>query len=78
MSTTVQKWGNSLGVRIPKHLAQQARLHEGARVDLVADADRIIIRPVVVPTLEALLSGLDRNSEPELVNWDQPVGREVW
>ena len=34
MITTVQKWGNSLGVRIPKPLAEDTRLHEGSQVDV--------------------------------------------
>ncbi len=78
MSTTVQKWGNSLGIRIPKHLARQARLYEGTRGEVVAERNRIVVRPVIVPTLGKMLRGLDRNSRPELVDWAGPVGREVW
>ena len=78
MSTTIQKWGNSLGVRIPKHLAQQARLKEGAEVEIAAVDDRIIITPVAVPTLEELLTEIKPNSQPELVNWGRPIGKEVW
>lgn len=78
MSTTIQKWGNSLGIRIPKHLAQQARLHEGTRVEIVAERNRIVVHPITVPTLEEMLRGLDRDTRPELVDWAGPVGRELW
>jgi antitoxin MazE len=45
MATTVQKWGNSLGVRIPKALAEQADLTEGTEVEVEATDGGLTIRP---------------------------------
>lgn len=44
MPTTVQRWGNSLGVRIPKALAEQAMLVEGAEVEFEASRGRLTLR----------------------------------
>ena len=45
MQVHVARWGNSLGLRIPKDIALRAGLCEGARVDVEAEGDRIIISP---------------------------------
>ena len=42
MKTKIQRWGNSLAVRIPKTLAQETTFDEGDEVDLRADEDRIV------------------------------------
>jgi antitoxin MazE len=45
MATTVQRWGNSLGVRIPKALAEQVDLKEGTEVEFDAAEGGLTIRP---------------------------------
>ena len=43
MKVQVARWGNSLGVRVPKDLAGRVGLKEGASVEMTADDDRIVI-----------------------------------
>ncbi|HEY8668630.1 MAG TPA: AbrB/MazE/SpoVT family DNA-binding domain-containing protein [Tepidisphaeraceae bacterium] len=45
MAATVQKWGNSLGIRIPKAIAQQVELEEGTSVQFEAAKGMLTIRP---------------------------------
>jgi antitoxin MazE len=45
MQVRVARWGNSLGLRIPKDIAQRAGLREGARVDVDVEGDRIVVSP---------------------------------
>jgi antitoxin MazE len=80
MKTRVQKWGNSLAVRIPKAFAAEARLREDAPVELSLEAGKLVIRalPQEPLTLEDLLRGVtDENLHGE---WDTgpAVGKEVW
>jgi antitoxin MazE len=80
MKTRVQKWGNSLALRIPKSFAAEAGLQENAPVELSLVEGKLVIQPVVPqpPTLEDLLRGVtDQNLHGE---WDTgpAVGREVW
>lgn len=80
MKTRVQKWGNSLALRIPKSLAVEAGLRDDAPVELSLVAGRLVIQPVAEEplTLEELLRGVtDQNLHGE---WDTgpAVGREVW
>ena len=80
MNTKVQKWGKSLGVRIPKALAQDLRLEEGARVDLVAENGRLSVTPVQKKaySLKDLLGGVTRDNLHGEIDAGSAVGREVW
>jgi antitoxin MazE len=78
MLVQVARWGNSLGVRIPKHIAERAGLREGARVDIDAEADRIVItraRPRY--RLAELLQGMTPEAMREAFDWGPDRGREI-
>jgi len=49
MITRVQKWGNSLGVRLPKAAAEEAHVHDGSEVDVRSRNGEIVLRPVRKP-----------------------------
>ena len=46
MRTSVQKWGNSLGIRIPKVVAEEASLHSGSMVELIHQDGVLLVRPI--------------------------------
>lgn len=73
----VVKWGNSLAVRIPKAVAEQARMKEGDSVVIKATKGRIEVRSAEkTPTLEELVAQITpENRHPE-TNWGPDVGRE--
>lgn len=58
MSTTVQKWGNSLGIRIPSQIAERIAVSQGSEVDLIVGDNHtlIVIPKIKKPTLEELLA----------------------
>ena len=77
MQVQVSRWGNSLGVRLPKKLARRLGIGEGSRVDVSEDQGRIVIsveRPVY--TLEALLVGMTPEAMHAAFDWADDVGRE--
>jgi len=80
MRTRIQKWGNSLGVRIPKALAESAGLAAGTPVEVWLDGDRVAIRPVEVSEykLEDLLAGVTRENLHDEIPDGGPAGRESW
>ncbi|HZR00220.1 MAG TPA: AbrB/MazE/SpoVT family DNA-binding domain-containing protein [Chloroflexota bacterium] len=80
MRAHVQRWGNSLAVRIPKRLADEAGIGTGTLVDVTLDGGAIVARPIGPSrvTLDELLARLDPATRPESVDWGAPVGREVW
>jgi antitoxin MazE len=74
----VTKWGNSLGLRVPKDVAARAGLTEGARVDIEGfDDGRIVITPSRRRyTLEELLVGMTPERS-EFMEDDWPMGNEL-
>lgn len=45
MATTIQKWGNSLGLRIPRSIAEQVELQDGSEVEFDTSNGVLTIRP---------------------------------
>ena len=76
MRTRIRKWGNSLGVRIPSALAEDARLHEGAEVDVTIRDGHLVIVPVL--SLVELVAGITATNLPALHEDGAPRGGEQW
>jgi len=75
--TEVVRWGNSLAVRIPKALAEKARMKEGDAIELKAAKGRIEVRSAEkVPTLEELVAQITPENRYFEVSWGPDVGRE--
>jgi antitoxin MazE len=80
MKARVQKWGNSLALRIPKSFAAEARLAEDTPVELSLVKGKLVIQSLAQqpPSLEDLLRGVtDENLHGEW-NTGPAAGREVW
>jgi len=79
MVTRVQKWGNSLALRIPQSFAIQAKVAEGTAVDLAVEKGQLVVRPVRQRyRLRELLKAVDSRNLHAEVQTGVPVGREVW
>ena len=80
METRVRRWGNSLGVRIPKAFAHEAGLQENAPITLSLVDGKLLIEPVLVVgfTLNDLLAGVTEQNVHAEVNTGPAVGAEVW
>ncbi len=80
METTIQKWGNSLGVRLPKSISDKKSLIQGSRVVVSETETGVLIEAVVKPhtTLDALLAGITKDTLHEGLDWGPPVGKEIW
>ncbi len=79
MRVAVQKWGNSLALRIPKALADAAGVAQGTEVEVSVQDGRLVATPVVrVPTLDELLAGYDEIDAESYEVVPGAVGREAW
>lgn len=80
MQTMIQKWGNSLAVRIPKAFVKEAHVACGTTVDLTVADGKIVIDPRTEPEyrLEDLLKGVTRRNLHAETDTGKAVGREVW
>lgn len=76
MTTTAQKWGGSIGVRIPQKIAKKFGVVNGTQLEISDDGEKIIIKPVENEfTLEELLAQCE-GGNPHKELFSEPVGRE--
>ena len=80
MRTKIQKWGNSLALRIPKGYVQDANLENNSEVDIQLEDSQIIIKPVVrkKKSLEELLAGVNINNIHSEAETGSALGNEIW
>jgi antitoxin MazE len=79
MTTQIARWGNSLGLRLPKSVAQEARLDEGDSVDVSVRNGAIVIRPTrPAYSLDDLVSKITAKNRHDESAWGAPQGREAW
>ena len=80
MSITLHRWGNSVGLRLPKPMLEQLGLAEGAEVDVRVEGNQLVIerhRPQRL-TLQDVLKGFTPDNQPGEVDWGEPAGTEAW
>ena len=80
MRTRVQRWGNSLAVRIPKSFAAELQLDHDSEVDLILVDGKLAVKPVPAPTftLDDLLAGITPSNLHQEFDTGAGVGQEVW
>lgn len=80
MLTRIQKWGNSLALRIPKAFATDARLENNAVVEVSLVDGQIVIKPVTSPrwTLHQLLADVNSQNIHRETDTGTATGNEIW
>jgi antitoxin MazE len=82
MRRRVQRWGNSLAVRIPASIAEDCALVEGASVEVRVEDGRVLLVPEAQGrrkyTLEELVSRISKRNRHASVASGRRVGREAW
>lgn len=80
METRVQKWGNSLALRIPQAFAAEVGLSQDSPVELTLEAGRLVIRPIVAERyrLDDLLADVNPENLHREVDTGDPMGNEAW
>ena len=76
----IGKWGNSLGVRLPKHLLESLHLSPKDRVKYSVEDGKLILEPIHPHkkyTLEALLAEVEERGSDE-ISWGKSEGEEAW
>lgn len=80
MKTRIQKWGNSLALRIPKAFASEVHLTQNSLVEIKVVAGKLVVVPVQTPsfTLEDLLAGITKKNLHREIDPGPAVGKEAW
>ena len=80
-TTTIQKWGNSYAVRLPKAAVEKLKLRAGHTVSVTEGKGRTLSISVVSQedmNLAGLVSRITPENRHEAAEWGAPVGKEVW
>jgi antitoxin MazE len=78
MLIKVQKWGNSLAVRIPSAFAKEIGLSPNTEVELKLEDNKLVIVPNRKKQLEKLLEQITPENLHSEVDWGEKSGREEW
>ncbi|GMO66494.1 MAG: AbrB/MazE/SpoVT family DNA-binding domain-containing protein [Treponemataceae bacterium] len=78
MEAVIRKWGNSLGIRIPRLIARQLSLKDGSCVDIKDTGSEIIIQPRKKTRLAGMLGKINSKNIHAEVETAEPIGNEIW
>lgn len=80
MKTAIRKWGNSLGIRIPKTITIENNLEEGSEVDIVSEGGLIVLKPTKRKRyyLKTLLEGINESNLHGEISTGDSMGEEIW
>jgi antitoxin MazE len=79
MKVQIQKWGNSLALRIPKSFAIETNIEQGTIVDVSIKDDTIVLRRGKEDlTLDDLLANITTENIHDEIDFGKPKGSEIW
>jgi len=80
MTTTIQKWGNSQGIRLPKVILEDLDMKEGEEVEISTQNNTIIIKRSTKKrkTIQELFANYEGDYKQEDIDWGKPAGGEIW
>jgi antitoxin MazE len=80
MKTAVQRWGNSLALRIPSSFAAETHISEGSPVELTLKSGSLVVKPIIRKshTLDELLKRITPSNRHDATDTGKAVGQEVW
>ena len=79
METIIKKWGNSLGIRIPKPLSNQIAVKEGSKVNIELKNNKLILTSTEEEyILEDLLAKITTDNIHKEMEVSERIGKEIW
>ena len=82
MKTRIQKWGNSQGLRFPRHILRKAHISVGDEVEITSRDGSIVVKPSRDIRgryeLSTLISRMPRSYKAAEADWGAPLGKESW
>jgi antitoxin MazE len=80
MLVQLQKWGNSLAIRIPKTFAKETAIDQGSFLDLSLVDGKLVATPITETeySLEALLAEVTEENIHTEIDTGEPAGKEIW
>ena len=77
MQAVVQKWGNSLGFRIPSFWAKDNNVKSGSKIEVIAEKGKMVILPQK-KSLDDMMAMVNADNIHSEISTDYAVGKEEW
>ncbi len=80
MITTIQKWGNSQGIRLPRFILDAVQFSANEEVEIDVVDGKIVIKKAVEQrkSIKELFEGYEGEYSEKEVDWGNPTGNEIW
>ena len=80
MIAKIQKWGNSQGLRLAKHILERAQIEVGDDVEILVDEEGIRLKRKTRPkfVLTEMVARMPKNYQVQEETFGPPVGKEEW
>ena len=80
MKTQIAKWGNSMAVRIPKTVADAAKLRPGDHLEMAVEGSGVVRlrKKKGKQSLKDLIRGISPENVHSETDWGRPEGKELW
>ena len=81
MTTKIQKWGNSQGIRLPKYLLESIDWKDNEQINIKTEKGKIILEKTIKEkrkNIKELFADFDEQYTPIEIDWGKPVGKEIW
>ncbi|WP_414042974.1 AbrB/MazE/SpoVT family DNA-binding domain-containing protein [Macrococcus animalis] len=80
MQVSLQRWGNSQGIRIPKTIVKEMNLDENQKFNLKMQDEKIILtkQQQNISLIRELFENYETENKPSEFDWGKPTGNEVW
>lgn len=79
MTTTIQKWGNSQGIRIPKVILDTVKWNENEEIIILVENEKLIIEKANNrKNIKELFKDYKGKYEPVEMDWGETLGDEIW
>lgn len=79
MKTRLQKWGNSLALRVPNAFAKDTQLEDGSEVEMNVIEGKIIVTSLIKQySLDELLAAVSKKNLYSEIDMGKPAGKEIW
>lgn len=80
MLSKIQRWGNSQGVRLPKHILDDAQMHVGDDLEIIVKEGRIALKKIEKRRFELaeMVKQMPRGYKTREESFGQPTGKEKW
>lgn len=80
MTTAIQKWGNSQGIRLPKALLDTVNWNENEQITIIVEEGKLVIEKAKNKrkNIKELFADYKEEYKPVDIDWGEPKGEEIW